>query len=91
MYCERHRKCAKILTIRNYCIFEKLQNDPRVIYESICSGAFDIVLMTTEKIDFSMECNFKGYVLSGPRSDFIYNKVERNGKQLWDQAHQENV
>ena len=58
-------------------IFEKLQNDSRVIYESICSGAFDLMVMATEKIDFSMEHSFESYVLSGPRSDFIYNKVER--------------
>jgi hypothetical protein len=69
-------------------IFEKLQNDPRVIYESICSGAFDTVVMTTEKIDFSMECSFKGYVLSGPRSDFIYNKVERRSiREYFNEFH----
>jgi hypothetical protein len=35
------------------------------------------MVIATEKIDFSMEKSFEGYVVSGPRSDFIYNKVER--------------
>jgi len=62
-------------------IFEKFKTDSRVVYESICSGAFDLVVMTTEKIDFSMEEGFKGYILSGSRSDFMYNRVERRSAQ----------
>ncbi|MGC1119885.1 MAG: hypothetical protein WBA22_02225 [Candidatus Methanofastidiosia archaeon] len=62
-------------------IFEKLQDDSRVVYESICSGAFDLMVIATEKIDFSMERSFEGYVLSGPRSDFMYNRVERRSER----------
>ena len=69
-------------------IFEKLQNDSRVIYESVCSGAFDLMVMTTEKIDFSMEYSFENYILSGPRSDFIYNKVEKKSTlEFFDRFH----
>ncbi len=58
-------------------IFSKMTEDPRVVYVSHCSGAFDLVVIAREKIDFSMEHGFEYFVLSGPRSDFIYNKVER--------------
>lgn len=50
------------------------------ISESICSGAFDPMVIATEKIDFSMERSFEGYVLSGPRSDFMCNRVERRSE-----------
>ena len=76
-----HQNCQEYIYFLRFQnplpIFEKLQDDSRVIYESICSGEFNLMVMTTEKIDFSMEYGFKEYVLSGPRSDFIYNKVER--------------
>jgi len=58
-------------------VFEKLKNDPRVIYESVCSGAFDLMVIADKRIDFSMENGFEYFILSGPRSDFVYNKVER--------------
>jgi hypothetical protein len=58
-------------------IFSKMKEDPRIIYVSHCSGAFDLMVIAREKIDFSMEHGFEYFVLSGPRSDFIYNKVER--------------
>ncbi len=58
-------------------IFSKMIEDPHVIYVSHCSGAFDLMVIAREKIDFSMEQGFEYFVLSGLRSDFIYNKVER--------------
>lgn len=58
-------------------LFMKMTEDPRIVYAAHCSGAFDLMVMSREKIDFSMEKGFDGFVLSGPRSDFIYNKVER--------------
>lgn len=57
--------------------FLKMTEDSRVVYVSHCSGAFDLMVIAREKIDFSMEKGFNGFVLSGPRSDFIYNKVVR--------------
>jgi len=66
------------LKFRNaFSLFEKLKNDQRVIYESVCSGAFDLMVIANERIDFSMEHGFEYFILSGPRSDFIYNKVEK--------------
>jgi len=58
-------------------IFSKMTEDPCVVYVSHCSGAFDLVVIAREKIDFSMEHGFEYFVLSGPHSDFIYNKVKR--------------
>jgi hypothetical protein len=57
--------------------FLKMTQDSRVVYVSHCSGAFDLMVIAREKIDFSMEKGFDGFVLSGPRSDFTYNKVVR--------------
>ena len=36
-------------------IFEKLKNDHRVLYEAVSSGAFNLMVIANEKIDFSME------------------------------------
>ena len=60
-----------------HSVFTKMTKSPHVMYASQCSGAFDLMVFSDEKIDFSMEKGFDGFVLSGPRSDFIYNKVER--------------
>jgi hypothetical protein len=57
--------------------YENLKDDPRIVYETVCSGAFDLMVMSSEKIDFSMEPGFDSFVISGLRSDHIYNKVER--------------
>ncbi len=61
--------------------FIKLTKDPRVLYVSACSGAFDLMVISSEKIDFSMEQGFQSYILSGPRGDFIYNKVVKRSME----------
>lgn len=58
-------------------VFEKLKADPRIIYQSMCGGAFDLMVMASEKIDVSTEDGFESVFLSGSRSEFIFNKVER--------------
>jgi hypothetical protein len=62
-------------------VFEKLKNDSRVIYQSLCGGAFDLMVMASEKIDVSTEQGFESVLLSGTRSDFIFNKVEITSMQ----------
>ncbi|KYK34618.1 MAG: hypothetical protein AYK18_13885 [Theionarchaea archaeon DG-70] len=64
-------------------VFEKLKSDPRVIYQSVCGGAFDLMVMASEKIDVSTEEGFESIFLSGSRSDFIFNKVEIKSMQLY--------
>ncbi len=76
-------------------IYRKLKVDPRVVYEALCSGAFDLMVMSSEKIDFSMENGFEYFILAGPRSDYIYNKVEKKSfgeyfNQLSDFLETEN-
>ncbi len=61
--------------------FIKLTEDPRVLYVSSCSGAFDLMVISSEKIDFSMEHGFQSYVLSGPRGDYFYNKVVKRSTE----------
>jgi hypothetical protein len=64
-------------------VFEKLKNDPRVIYQCVCSGAFDLVVIASERIDVSMEPGFEYIVLSGPRGDYIFNKVEKKSMNVY--------
>lgn len=58
-------------------VYEKFKEDPRIVYQCVCSGAFDLMIVATERIDVSMENGFEYIVLSGPRGDFVFNKVER--------------
>jgi len=64
-------------------VLEELKNDPKVIYQCVCSGAFDLMLITNERIDVSMEQGFEYIILSGPRSDFMYNKIEKRSMSLF--------
>lgn len=66
------------LKFRNaFQAFERLKNESRVIYETICSGVFDLMVIASEKIDFSMEHGFEYFILSGPRGDYLYNQVDK--------------
>jgi len=62
---------------------EKLKDDHRVIYQSVCGGAFDLLVMTSSKIDVSTEDGFESIFLSGSRSDFIFNKVKKKSMELY--------
>ncbi|MBU7020345.1 MAG: hypothetical protein HXS41_04750 [Theionarchaea archaeon] len=71
-----------------HSIFNKIKDDPRVIHAAHCSGAFDLMVIANEKIDFSMENGFDRFILSGTRSDFLYNKVERKSMDTYyDESH----
>lgn len=58
-------------------VYEKLKDDPRVLYQCVCAGVFDLMIITNERIDVSMEEGFEYIVLSGPRGDYMYNNVEK--------------
>ncbi len=64
-------------------VYEKLKEDKRVVYQCVCAGAFDLMVIASEKIDISMEYGFEYIVLSGPRGDFIFNKVERKSMNTY--------
>ena len=64
-------------------VYKKFKNDPRVVYQSVCAGVFDLMVIASEKIDISMEHGFEHIVLSGPRGDFIFNKVERKSMNVY--------
>lgn len=57
-------------------LFERLKHVRPVIYEAICGGAFDLMVMTTEEIDFLRYREFESVFFNGKRSDFISNMVE---------------
>lgn len=53
-------------------LFEKLQEDSRVEYMAWCQGTFDLIIITNERIDVTVEEEFKSLVLSGERGNYIY-------------------
>lgn len=57
-------------------LFEKLIEDPRVEYAACCQGHFDMLLITNERIDLTVEEEFKNIVLSGERENYIYPEVK---------------
>lgn len=59
-------------------LFEKLSRDSRVEYVTWCRGQFDLLLITNERIDLTVEREFEEVVLSGERTgDYIFSFVER--------------
>ena len=59
-------------------VFQELENDPRVVYHSMTSGAFDMIVITNTPIDFEAHPCFKECVLEGPRSDLYASHVSRD-------------
>jgi DNA-binding Lrp family transcriptional regulator len=53
-------------------LFERLKKDHRVEYVTWCQGHFDLLLIANERIDLTVEKEFKSIVLSGKRGDYFY-------------------
>lgn len=51
---------------------QELENNPKVVYHCVTSGAFDMVVTTYSPVDFESHPRFKGCLLSGPRSDIYF-------------------
>jgi hypothetical protein len=58
-------------------LFDKLEKDPRVEYVTRCLGHFDLLIITNERIDLTVEEEFKNVVLSGEKENYIYPEVKR--------------
>lgn len=58
-------------------LFEKLIKDPRIEYIACSQGHFDMLLITNERIDLTVEEEFKNVVLSGERENYNYPEVKR--------------
>ena len=58
-------------------LFDKLEKDPRVEYITRCLGHFDLLIITNESIDLTIEEEFKNVVLSGEKENYIYPEVKR--------------
>ena len=59
-------------------LFERLKKDHRVEYVTWCQGQFDLLLITNERIDLSVEEEFKDVLLSGERGNYFYPCIKRN-------------
>jgi phage pi2 protein 07 len=57
-------------------LFERLKKDHRVEYVTWCQGQFDLLLITNERIDLTVEEEFKDIVLGGEREDYIYPEIK---------------
>lgn len=58
-------------------LFERLKKDARVEYVTWCQGHFDLLLITNERVDLSVEKEFRSIVLSGERGNYFYPSVKR--------------
>ena len=58
-------------------LFERLKKDPRVEYVTLCQGTFDLLLIASQRVDLSVEKEFKSIVLSGERGNYFYPDVFR--------------
>lgn len=58
-------------------LFERLKKDIRVEYVTWCQGHFDLLLITNERVDLSVEKEFRSIVLSGERGNYSYSDVRR--------------
>lgn len=56
-------------------LFERLRKDPRIEYVVWCQGHFDLLIIANERIDLSVEKEFKNIVSSGERGNYIYPKT----------------
>ncbi len=66
-----------INTTDTQTLFERLKKDSRVEYTTWCQGAFDLLIITNERIDITTEKEFKSLILSGERGDYFYSDVKR--------------
>lgn len=57
-------------------LFDKLEEDPRVEYVTRCLGHFDLLIIANERIDLTVEEEFKNVILGGEKGNYIYPDVE---------------
>lgn len=53
-------------------VYQELEKNPNVVYHSVTSGAFDMVVITRSPVDFESHPRFKECLLHGPRSDIFF-------------------
>ncbi len=63
-------------------LFDKLRENPHIEYMVCCKGEFDLLIITNERIDLTMEDEFRGVLLSGERGNYIYPDVKRGDYQI---------
>lgn len=59
-------------------VYQELERHPQVIYHSLTSGAFDMVIITDSPVDFESHPNFKQCILKGDRGDYYVPHVSRD-------------
>lgn len=59
-------------------VYQELENNPRIVYHNLTSGAFNMVAITDSPVDFESHPHFKECILQGPRNDCLYTHVSRD-------------
>jgi hypothetical protein len=59
-------------------VYQELEQNPRVVYHCLTSGAFDLVVLTDAPVDFESHPNFKECLLSGARGDYYTPHISRD-------------
>lgn len=76
--CTDYREYVYLINGENVqTLFGRLKKDPRVEYVTWCQGSFDLLLIANQRIDVSVEKEFKSIVLSGERGNYYYPAVFR--------------
>ncbi|MBU7014051.1 MAG: winged helix-turn-helix transcriptional regulator [Theionarchaea archaeon] len=56
-------------------VFQELEGNPRVIFQCLTSGAFDLIVFTDSPMDFESHPSHKETVLEGFRGDYSFTHV----------------
>jgi hypothetical protein len=56
-------------------VFQELEGNPRVIFQCLTSGAFDLIVFTDSPMDFESHPGYKETVLEGFRGDYSFTHV----------------
>lgn len=60
-------------------VYQELENNPDIVYHSVTSGAFDMLVIAKSPVNFESHPNFKECLLHGPRSDIFFpSRISRD-------------
>jgi hypothetical protein len=66
-----------ITTTDSKNLFDRLSVDPRVEYVTWCKGEWDLLLITTQQIDLSVNSELEHIIVYGERGNYVYPTVKR--------------
>jgi hypothetical protein len=76
--CTDYSEYVYILTTTDArCLFDHLSADPRVEYVTWCEGAFELLVIATQLIDFSQYPETCRLMVHGERGNYVYPEVKK--------------